>query len=38
LAERLAEDVQHFGNTNARVDVQVAKIQHQQPKLFIFIA
>lgn len=38
LAERLPEDVQHFDNTTARVDVQVAKIQHQQPKLFIFIA
>lgn len=32
VAERLYEDVQHFGNPSVRVDVPVAKIQHQQPK------
>ena len=34
LAERLYEDVQHFGNPSVRVDVPVAKILHQQPKQF----
>lgn len=32
LAERLYDDVQHFGTPAACVDVPVAKIQHQQPK------
>ena len=36
LAERLYEDVQHFGNPSVRVDVPVAKIQHQQPKQFFY--
>ncbi|CAF1685612.1 unnamed protein product, partial [Adineta ricciae] len=34
VAERLYEDVEHFGNPSVRVDVPVAKMQHQQPQRF----